>query len=244
MAPRKSLWKLHLDLISIFKSTISVEKNAFHFSPTPLQLTRIDRLSHKKHLVLLRLCFSGGICFWLLYENDWIFCRNWAATHLCMCCNCKLGGQSRPMDMRMWTRGEQLASELPLLQQDCRCQWLYSHGTGFWVQVQHFPACISLIVTCCAWWWLSWSLLLLPEYLRKLGALKTYEASPRTASHTPYLSWGEGAWENTMAFGFIGCEEHERFILGFLCSLCEYFFTAALSPSWLFSRVGLPLGVR
>lgn len=72
------------------------------------------------------------------------------------------------------------------------------------------------------------------ECLGKLGAVETYEASPRTASHTPYLSRGEGVWESIMALDFIGCEEHERFILGVLCSLCEhfYFFTVALPPNF------------
>lgn len=73
---------------------------------------------------------------------------------------------------------------------------------------------------------------LLYEYLRKLGALEAYEASPMIASHTLYLTRGEGAGESTVALGFICCEEHERFILGFLCSLCEHFFTAALSHSF------------
>lgn len=99
-----------------------------------------------------------------------------------------------------------------------------------------WPACISLIITCHAWWQalLNWSLLLLPDYLRKLGALEVYETSPRTASHIPYISTGEGAWESTMDLGFIGCEEHERCVLGFLCSLYVhfYFFTSALSPSF------------
>lgn len=187
------------------------------------------------------------MCFWLWYENDRILCRNWAAAHLCSCCNYKLGGQSRPMDMRRWTTGEQLASELPLLQKIVGVSGCTAMAQASESKCSCFLACLHLPnVTCCGWWWFSWSLLLLPEYLRKLGALKAYEASSKTASHTPYLSRGQGAWESTMAFGFIGCEEHERFILGFLCSLCEYFyfFTAALSPSWLFSRVGLPLGVH
>lgn len=109
-------------------------------------------------------------------------------------------------------------------------RFLSQSAAVFW------PTCISLIITCPAWWWalFNWSLLLLPEYLRKLGVLEAYEASPRTASYTLCLSREEGAWESTMALGFIGCEERERFILGFLCSLCKqfFFFAAALSPSF------------
>lgn len=142
------------------------------------------------------------------------------------------------MDVRRWTTGGQLASELPLQQKDCRCQWLYSPGTGFWAKVQLFPGLLASapIITCCAWWWalFNWPLLPLWVFEEAGSTGGIWSLSPRPASRTPYCSRGEGPWESTMALGFIGCEEHERFILRFLCCLREHFHfsTPALSPSF------------
>lgn len=53
VAPKDSLWKLHVDFISISKSTISIEKMYLIPPLPPLQLIRIDRLLHKNMFSIL-----------------------------------------------------------------------------------------------------------------------------------------------------------------------------------------------
>ena len=117
----------------------------------------------KKCVIFQRICFTWGICYWLWYENDHILDRNGTAAHLCSCCQYKPGWKSWSIYVGRWVAGGQhgpLQSELcevqtkatfvaALLQKDHRYQWLYSHGTGFWVKGQLFSGLLATASCSC-----------------------------------------------------------------------------------------------